>query len=157
VTTTTPLERADELLRRMTVEEKAMQLSCVVPLAMLAPSWRNCASRVPLELLSAITFRCRRSRVQLSESGTSAGPSSATWPKGPRIASLLVVIGDALSPFTSEQSIHRSEASLWCRPHNVKLASAVGVAMVSQGWPRRAVNNSIAPLGGVDWMSTEVV
>jgi beta-xylosidase len=31
----TPMQRADELLRQMTVEEKAMQLSCVVPLALL--------------------------------------------------------------------------------------------------------------------------
>jgi hypothetical protein len=29
------MQRADELLRRMTLEEKAMQLSCVVPLALL--------------------------------------------------------------------------------------------------------------------------
>jgi beta-xylosidase len=33
----TPVQRADELLREMTVEEKAMQLSCVVPLALLGP------------------------------------------------------------------------------------------------------------------------
>jgi beta-xylosidase len=33
----TPIQRADELLRQMTVEEKAMQLSCVVPLALLGP------------------------------------------------------------------------------------------------------------------------
>jgi beta-xylosidase len=33
----TPLQRADELLREMTIEEKAMQLSCVVPLALLGP------------------------------------------------------------------------------------------------------------------------
>jgi beta-xylosidase len=31
----TPMQRADELLREMTIEEKAMQLSCVVPLALL--------------------------------------------------------------------------------------------------------------------------
>jgi beta-glucosidase len=31
------VQRADELLRQMTVEEKAMQLSCVVPLALLGP------------------------------------------------------------------------------------------------------------------------
>jgi beta-xylosidase len=37
VTATTPMERADELLREMTVEEKAMQVSCVVPLALLGP------------------------------------------------------------------------------------------------------------------------
>jgi beta-xylosidase len=30
-----PMQRADELLRQMTIEEKAMQLSCVVPLALL--------------------------------------------------------------------------------------------------------------------------
>jgi beta-xylosidase len=35
--TATPLQRADELLREMTIEEKAMQLSCVVPLALLGP------------------------------------------------------------------------------------------------------------------------
>jgi beta-xylosidase len=35
--TGTPLERADELLREMTIEEKAMQLSSVVPLALLGP------------------------------------------------------------------------------------------------------------------------
>jgi hypothetical protein len=28
-------QRADDLLRQMTIEEKAMQLSCVVPLALL--------------------------------------------------------------------------------------------------------------------------
>jgi beta-glucosidase len=33
----TPMQRADELLRQMTVQEKAMQLSCVVPLALLGP------------------------------------------------------------------------------------------------------------------------
>jgi beta-glucosidase len=33
----TPMWRADELLRQMTIEEKAMQLSCVVPLALLGP------------------------------------------------------------------------------------------------------------------------
>ena len=32
-----PLQRADELLRDMTVEEKEMQPSCVVPLAVLGP------------------------------------------------------------------------------------------------------------------------
>jgi beta-xylosidase len=31
----TPMQRADELLREMTIEEKAMQLSCVVPLAII--------------------------------------------------------------------------------------------------------------------------
>ena len=31
----TPMQRADELLHQMTIEEKAMQLSCVVPLALL--------------------------------------------------------------------------------------------------------------------------
>jgi hypothetical protein len=31
------MPRADDLLRQMTVEEKAMQLSCVVPLAILGP------------------------------------------------------------------------------------------------------------------------
>ncbi len=31
----TPIQLADELLRQVTVEEKAMQLSCVVPLALL--------------------------------------------------------------------------------------------------------------------------
>ena len=31
----TPIQRADELLREMTIEEKAMQLSSVVPLALL--------------------------------------------------------------------------------------------------------------------------
>jgi beta-xylosidase len=31
----TPMQRADELLRQMSIEEKAMQLSCVVPLAIL--------------------------------------------------------------------------------------------------------------------------
>jgi beta-xylosidase len=31
----TPMQRADELLRAMTIEEEAMQLSCVVPLALL--------------------------------------------------------------------------------------------------------------------------
>jgi hypothetical protein len=30
----TPIQRADELLRQMTVEEKAMQLSSVFPLAL---------------------------------------------------------------------------------------------------------------------------
>lgn len=35
--TTTPMQRADELLREMTIEEKAMQLSSVVPLALLGP------------------------------------------------------------------------------------------------------------------------
>ena len=34
--TTQDLQRADDLLRQMTIEEKAMQLSCVVPLALLA-------------------------------------------------------------------------------------------------------------------------
>ena len=29
------MKRADDLLRQMTIEEKAMQLSCVVPLALL--------------------------------------------------------------------------------------------------------------------------
>jgi beta-xylosidase len=33
--TTQDLQRADDLLRQMTIEEKAMQLSCVVPLALL--------------------------------------------------------------------------------------------------------------------------
>ena len=33
-TATIPMERADELLRQMTVEEKAMQLSAVFPLAL---------------------------------------------------------------------------------------------------------------------------
>jgi beta-glucosidase len=33
----TPMARADELLRQMSVEEKAMQLSCVVPLALIGP------------------------------------------------------------------------------------------------------------------------
>jgi beta-xylosidase len=33
-----PMQRADALLRQMTVEEKAMQLACVVPLALLGPS-----------------------------------------------------------------------------------------------------------------------
>jgi beta-xylosidase len=33
--TDTPMKRAGALLRRMTIEEKAMQLSCVVPLALL--------------------------------------------------------------------------------------------------------------------------
>jgi beta-glucosidase len=32
---TAAMQRADELLRQMTVEEKAMQLSCVVPIAVL--------------------------------------------------------------------------------------------------------------------------
>jgi beta-glucosidase len=36
-TSATPMERADELLRQMSVEEKAMQLSCVVPLALIGP------------------------------------------------------------------------------------------------------------------------
>ena len=36
VTPATAMQRADELLRRMTLEEKAMQLSSVVPLALLA-------------------------------------------------------------------------------------------------------------------------
>lgn len=31
------MQRADELLRQMTIEEKAMQVSCVVPLALLGP------------------------------------------------------------------------------------------------------------------------
>jgi beta-glucosidase-like glycosyl hydrolase len=35
--TTTPMQRAEELLREMTIEEKAMQLSSVVPLALLGP------------------------------------------------------------------------------------------------------------------------
>lgn len=34
----TAMRRAEELLRQMTVEEKAMQLSCVVPLALLGPN-----------------------------------------------------------------------------------------------------------------------
>jgi beta-xylosidase len=34
-TSADPMHRADELLRQMTLEEKAMQLSCVVPLALL--------------------------------------------------------------------------------------------------------------------------
>jgi glutamate-1-semialdehyde aminotransferase len=29
------MQRADELLRQMTIEEKAMQLSCIVPIAVL--------------------------------------------------------------------------------------------------------------------------
>jgi hypothetical protein len=36
-TSATPVERADELLRQMTLEEKAMQLVSVVPLALLSP------------------------------------------------------------------------------------------------------------------------
>jgi hypothetical protein len=35
VPSTEAMRRADDLLRRMTIEEKAMQLSCVVPLALL--------------------------------------------------------------------------------------------------------------------------
>jgi hypothetical protein len=35
--TATALQRAEELLAEMTLEEKAMQLSCVVPLALLGP------------------------------------------------------------------------------------------------------------------------
>ena len=35
--TATPLQRADELLGEMTLEEKAMQLASVVPLALLGP------------------------------------------------------------------------------------------------------------------------
>jgi beta-glucosidase len=35
VPSTVAMQRADELLRKMTLEEKAMQLSCVVPLALL--------------------------------------------------------------------------------------------------------------------------
>jgi beta-glucosidase len=31
------MQRADELLGQMTTEEKAMQLSCVVPLALIGP------------------------------------------------------------------------------------------------------------------------
>ena len=34
-TSASPLERADELLRQMTIEEKAMQLSCFTSLALL--------------------------------------------------------------------------------------------------------------------------
>jgi beta-xylosidase len=34
-TSATPMERADELLRQMTLEEKAMQLVSVVPLTLL--------------------------------------------------------------------------------------------------------------------------
>jgi beta-glucosidase len=30
-----PMQRADELLRQMTIEEKAMQLSCVIPIALI--------------------------------------------------------------------------------------------------------------------------
>ena len=33
----TPIQRADELQRQMTLSEKAMQVSCVVPLAVLGP------------------------------------------------------------------------------------------------------------------------
>src|SRR5262249_30924363 len=33
----TPMQRADELLRQMTMEEKAMQLSSVLPLALIGP------------------------------------------------------------------------------------------------------------------------
>jgi hypothetical protein len=36
-TSATPMQRADEPLRQMTVEEKAMQLSAVYPLALLGP------------------------------------------------------------------------------------------------------------------------
>jgi hypothetical protein len=36
-TATTPLRRADELLRQMTVEEKAMQLSAVYSMGLLGP------------------------------------------------------------------------------------------------------------------------
>jgi beta-glucosidase-like glycosyl hydrolase len=33
----TPMQRAEELLRQMTIEEKAMQLSCVIPIALIGP------------------------------------------------------------------------------------------------------------------------
>jgi beta-glucosidase len=36
-TTDQNMQRADEMLRQMTIEEKAMQLSCAVPLALLGP------------------------------------------------------------------------------------------------------------------------
>jgi hypothetical protein len=31
------MQRAEELLRQMTIEEKAMQLSCVIPIALIGP------------------------------------------------------------------------------------------------------------------------
>jgi hypothetical protein len=40
---TTPRQRADELLHEMTIEEKAMQLSAVVPFSLLGP----CGCREP--------------------------------------------------------------------------------------------------------------
>ena len=36
-TSADPMQRADELLREMTIEEKAMQLSSVVPLSLIGP------------------------------------------------------------------------------------------------------------------------
>ncbi|WP_203546893.1 hypothetical protein [Mesorhizobium sp. AA22] len=41
------MERADELLRQMTVEEKAMQLSPSIPWACSAPTGRSRASSTP--------------------------------------------------------------------------------------------------------------
>ena len=37
----TPMQRADELLRQMTIEEKAMQLSSVFPLALFTTEGAN--------------------------------------------------------------------------------------------------------------------
>jgi hypothetical protein len=42
-TSATPMQRAEELLRQMTLEEKAMQLASVVPLALLSPDGARCA------------------------------------------------------------------------------------------------------------------
>ena len=38
VTSADPMERADELLRTMTIEEKAMQLSGLYPMGLLGPA-----------------------------------------------------------------------------------------------------------------------
>jgi hypothetical protein len=43
----TPMQRAEELLRQMTIEEKAMQLSSVFPLALFDTRGRTAASSTP--------------------------------------------------------------------------------------------------------------